>query len=47
MATKTSSKGDKEPHCVWSDTDDAILVGALIAQKNAGNTSGAGWKTQV
>jgi Myb/SANT-like DNA-binding protein len=37
----------KEARCCWTDADDAILVQVLTQQKEAGNQSGAGWKSQV
>ena len=33
--------------CSWTDADDAILVRILKEQKEGGNQSGAGWKSQV
>ncbi|KAF8799765.1 hypothetical protein BYT27DRAFT_7003030, partial [Phlegmacium glaucopus] len=31
----------------WTDADDAIIVCVLKEQKESGNQSGAGWKSQV
>jgi len=42
-----TEKGTKASRCIWSDADDAVLVGVLKKQKELGNTSGAGWKQQV
>jgi len=42
-----SGNTQKDPHCSWTDADDAILVRILKEQKDAGNQSGAGWKSQV
>ncbi|KAF4617343.1 hypothetical protein D9613_006439 [Agrocybe pediades] len=36
-----------EPRCVWTAQDDAAMVEVLKEQKNLGNQSGAGWKSQV
>jgi len=50
MAGKKAKKAadpNKEPRCVWTDVDDAVLVRELKLQKDAGNQSGAGWKKQV
>ena len=37
----------KDPCCRWTDADDVILLCVLKEQKEAGNQSGAGWKSQV
>jgi hypothetical protein len=43
----TSDNVKKEARCCWTDSDDAIIVRVLKAQKDSGNQSGAGWKSQV
>ncbi|KAF9548876.1 hypothetical protein CPC08DRAFT_613949, partial [Agrocybe pediades] len=40
-------KKSGEPCCVWTAQDNAIMVEVLKEQKNLGNQSGAGWKSQV
>ena len=43
----TSHNMTKDACCSWTDADDVILVHILKEQKDAGNQSGAGWKSQV
>jgi hypothetical protein len=43
----TSHNTTKDARCSWTDADDVILVRVLKEQKDAGNQSGAGWKSQV
>ena len=43
----TSGSTTKDARCSWTDADDAIIVRVLKEQKEAGNQSGAGWKSQV
>jgi len=43
----TSGGTTKDARCSWTDADDAIIVRVLKEQKEAGNQSGAGWKSQV
>ena len=33
--------------CSWTDADDVIVMRVLKEQKEGGNQSGAGWKSQV
>lgn len=37
----------KQPRCIWTDADDLAMVTVLKLQKDAGNQSGAGWKSTV
>ena len=47
-STKNASDNmKKDAHCSWTDADDAIIVLVLKEQKESGNQSGAGWKSQV
>ena len=43
----TSHNITKDACCSWTDADDVILVRILKEQKDSGNQSGAGWKSQV
>ncbi|KAF8151407.1 Myb/SANT-like DNA-binding domain-containing protein [Crassisporium funariophilum] len=48
--TKKAVKGgqtENNARCSWSSTDNATLVRILREQKDNGNQSGAGWKSQV
>ncbi|KAJ7506214.1 hypothetical protein B0H11DRAFT_1653115, partial [Mycena galericulata] len=38
---------NKKKKCIWSNSDDAILIGTLRKAKDQGYQSDSGWKPQV